>query len=372
LEEEQRQVQIRGLVNLATEIGLRIAREVLEKPSLYNELRFPPNMPDIRVNNAIRVMTVEAKTKGALANVGQILGAVGQQNYRGKPFVPTLSGGRRVLPTTDMDDDRPESRGFISSSFMSGLSPEELFLLQKGGRENLLDTALKTAETGTIQRRMSKAFETLHVSADGSVRNTIGTMFAPIYNNGYRIGNTVMVQNQDGTSVPSFMDIKAAIFHLNTKRGWVPKNVEEKIEKNKQILEDDPTFNSNKEDYPMTKPEEEQEEVPSIIKKKKKVTTKKQKEISEAEKFEVYQPKYKENTSGVRKLSRFEKVRIIGTRATQLANNSAPLVEVDPEEHDPVVIATKEYYAGVLDLYIIRRFTDGSYQKVKPTLENIQ
>lgn len=381
LEEEQRQTQIRGLVNLATDIGLRIAREVLEKPSLYNELRFPPNMPNIHVNNAIGVMTVEAKTKGALANVGQILGAVGQQNYRGKPFVPTLSGGKRVLPTTDMDDDRPESRGFISSSFMSGLSPEELFLLQKGGRENLLDTALKTAETGTIQRRMSKAFETIHVSADGSVRNTIGTMFSPVYNNGYRIGNTVMVQNQDGTTVPSFMDIKAAIFHLNTKRGWVPKNVEERVEKNKNILMDDPTFKNNKEDYPMIKPEEDKKEgedeispnkTIKIIKKKRAPKKASINEASEAEKFETYERKYKDNTSGVRKLSRFEKARIIGTRATQLANNSAPLVEVDENEHDPVVIATKEYYAGVLELYIIRRFTDGSYQKVKPTLDNIE
>lgn len=366
LEEEQRQIQIRELVNMATEIGLRIAKEVLEKPGLYNYLRYPKDMPNIYVNNSIGVMTVDAKTKGSIANVGQILGAVGQQNYRGKPFEPTLSGGKRVLPTTDMDDDRPESRGFISSSFMSGLTPEELFMLQKGGRENLLDTALKTAETGTIQRRMSKAFETLHVSPDGSVRNTIGTMFSPIYNSGYRIGSTVLVQNTDGSSsVPSFMDIKSTILQLNAKRGWVPKNIAENIEKNRENLEN--TYTGTKETYATDFTSAPQPK--RVIRKK---VIKKTNDVPVEDTYQIYDRKFKDGPpSRVRKLSRFEMARIIGTRAVQLSNNSNPLVDVEEGEIDPIVIATKEYDAGVLDLYIIRKFADGTYQKVKPTLDNI-
>ena len=70
------------------------------------------------------------------------------------------------------------------------------------------------------------------------------------------------------------------------------------------------------------------------------------------------------------KLTKFERARIIGTRATQLANNAPPLVDV-AGEIDPVNIAKMEYQAGVLDLYIVRKFADGTYQIVRPTLANI-
>ena len=43
-----------------------------------------------------------------------------------------------------------------------------------GGREGLIDTAVKTAETGYIQRRLIKALEDLMVQYDGSVRNSLG------------------------------------------------------------------------------------------------------------------------------------------------------------------------------------------------------
>lgn len=42
------------------------------------------------------------------------------------------------------------------------------------GREGLVDTAVKTAETGYLQRRLVKCLEDLVVHYDGSVRNAIG------------------------------------------------------------------------------------------------------------------------------------------------------------------------------------------------------
>ena len=45
------------------------------------------------------------------------------------------------------------ARGFVESSFMQGLTPTEFFFHAMGGREGLIDTAVKTSETGYIQRK---------------------------------------------------------------------------------------------------------------------------------------------------------------------------------------------------------------------------
>ena len=43
-----------------------------------------------------------------------------------------------------------------------------------GGREGLIDTAVKTSETGYIQRRLVKAMETVMARYDTTVRNSRG------------------------------------------------------------------------------------------------------------------------------------------------------------------------------------------------------
>ena len=70
------------------------------------------------------------------------------------------------------------------------------------------------------------------------------------------------------------------------------------------------------------------------------------------------------------KITKFEKSRIIGTRARQIANNAPPLVDIGTEM-DPVKIALMEYEQGILPLYVIRRHPDNSYDIVHPTLDNI-
>eukprot|EP00965_Chrysotila_dentata_P020560 681024-Pleurochrysis_carterae.AAC.2 len=61
------------------------------------------------------------------------------------------------------DDYGPESRGFVENSYLRGLTPQEFFFHAMGGREGLIDTAVKTAETGYIQRRLVKAMEDITV-----------------------------------------------------------------------------------------------------------------------------------------------------------------------------------------------------------------
>ena len=50
-----------------------------------------------------------------------------------------------------------------------------------GGREGLIDTAVKTSETGYIQRRLVKAMEDMMVKYDGTVRNAGGEVLQFLY-----------------------------------------------------------------------------------------------------------------------------------------------------------------------------------------------
>lgn len=50
----------------------------------------------------------------------------------------------------------PAAKGFVVNSFFSGLTATEFFFHTMGGREGLVDTAVKTAQTGYMQRRMVK------------------------------------------------------------------------------------------------------------------------------------------------------------------------------------------------------------------------
>jgi len=118
--------------------------------------------------NNFKVM-VTAGSKGSKINISQVIACVGQQNVEGKriPF-----GFRhRTLPHFIKDDYGPESKGFVENSYLAGLTPNEFYFHAMGGREGLIDTAVKTSETGYIQRRLIKAMEGLMVHYDGTVRN---------------------------------------------------------------------------------------------------------------------------------------------------------------------------------------------------------
>nr|KAG5708273.1 hypothetical protein BaRGS_021207 [Batillaria attramentaria] len=120
--------------------------------------------------NNFKAMVV-AGSKGSKINISQVIACVGQQNVEGKriPF-----GFRyRTLPHFIKDDYGPESRGFVENSYLAGLTPSEFYFHAMGGREGLIDTAVKTAETGYIQRRLIKAMESVMVKYDGTLRNQV-------------------------------------------------------------------------------------------------------------------------------------------------------------------------------------------------------
>lgn len=75
----------------------------------------------------------------------------------------------RTLPHFPRGDKAPEAKGFVAASFYSGLSATEFFFHTMGGREGLVDTAVKTAETGYMSRRLMKSLEDLYMHYDGTV-----------------------------------------------------------------------------------------------------------------------------------------------------------------------------------------------------------
>ncbi|KAJ1619977.1 hypothetical protein T492DRAFT_403427 [Pavlovales sp. CCMP2436] len=86
------------------------------------------------------------KWQGSNINISQIIGCVGQQNVEGKRI--PYGFRNRTLPHFTKDDFGPESRGFVENSYLRGLTPQEFFFHAMGGREGLIDTAVKTSETG--------------------------------------------------------------------------------------------------------------------------------------------------------------------------------------------------------------------------------
>ncbi|OCK95282.1 DNA-directed RNA polymerase II subunit RPB1 [Cenococcum geophilum 1.58] len=129
------------------------------------------------LNNAIQMAL--SGSKGSAINISQMTALVGQQSVEGKriPF----GFKYRSLPHFTKDDYSPEARGFVENSYLRGLTPTEFFFHAMAGREGLIDTAVKTAETGYIQRRLVKALEDVMVKYDGTVRNSLGDIVEFVY-----------------------------------------------------------------------------------------------------------------------------------------------------------------------------------------------
>ena len=132
----------------------------------------------LKESNNVKQM-VSAGSKGSFINISQMSACVGQQMVEGKriPF----GFKYRTLPHFTKDDYSPESRGFVENSYLRGLTPQEFFFHAMAGREGLIDTAVKTAETGYIQRRLVKALEDVMIKYDGTVRNSLGDVIQFAY-----------------------------------------------------------------------------------------------------------------------------------------------------------------------------------------------
>ena len=147
--EEEFETQVNSILNQATSESGKIGLKSLGK------------------NNRFVIM-VNAGSKGSDLNISQMISCLGQQNVDGKRIPYGFEN--RTLPHFTKYDDSPGARGFVESSYINGLSPQELFFHAMGGRVGLIDTAVKTSTTGYIQRRLIKGLEDLMVSYDMTIR----------------------------------------------------------------------------------------------------------------------------------------------------------------------------------------------------------
>ena len=151
---------IGAMKNVANQINSEVV-ESLKKTA--------PGEPANRI-----VQMVDSGSKGSDQNITQMVGTLAQQLIEGKRVQYTLQD--RTLPHFARYDDGVESRGFVEHSFVDGLMPGEFFFHAQAGREGLIDTAVKTSDTGYIQRRLMKTMEDQHVEYDGTVRNVTGSI----------------------------------------------------------------------------------------------------------------------------------------------------------------------------------------------------
>jgi len=139
------------------------------------------------------VVMFNAGSKGSEINIQQMTACLGQQNVDGKRIPYGFE--HRTLPHYTKYDDSAIARGFVESSYINGLSPQELFFHAMGGRIGLIDTAVKTSTTGYIQRRLIKGLEDLMVNYDMTIRTNKSKLVQFSY--GEDSIDTVKVENQE-------------------------------------------------------------------------------------------------------------------------------------------------------------------------------
>ena len=89
-----------------------------------------------------------------------MVACVGQQNVDAKRIPNGYND--RALPHFTKYNVSPEAKGFVENSFINGLTPEEFFFHAMGGREGLIDTAVKSITGDTeiviMENRVNRVF----------------------------------------------------------------------------------------------------------------------------------------------------------------------------------------------------------------------
>ena len=170
---EEFETRVNNILNQASSQAGKIGRNNLDKDNRF-------------------VIMVNAGSKGSDLNISQMISCLGQQNVQGKRI--PYGFNNRTLPHYNKFDDSPRARGFVENSYINGLDPDELFFHAMGGRTGLIDTAVKTSQTGYIQRRLIKGLEDLKVEYDMTVRNNMGKIVQFSY--GDDCIDTTKIENQ--------------------------------------------------------------------------------------------------------------------------------------------------------------------------------
>jgi DNA-directed RNA polymerase subunit A' len=139
------------------------------------------------------IVMAKIGARGSLLNAIQMAAMLGQQAVRGKRIARGYR--RRTLMHFRRGDVGAFSRGFVFSPFTKGLTPTEYFFHSVGGRESLVNTAIRTARSGYMQRRLINALQDLIMGTDGTVRDSRNVIVQFSYGEG-KIKEAKPVQKQ--------------------------------------------------------------------------------------------------------------------------------------------------------------------------------
>ncbi|MGC8936003.1 MAG: DNA-directed RNA polymerase subunit A' [Candidatus Methanomethylicaceae archaeon] len=127
----------------------------------------------LKENNSALLMA-RTGARGSLMNLAHMVACVGQQSVRGERI--NRGYQNRTLPHFKPGDLGARAHGFVYSSYKDRLNPIEFFFHAMGGREGLVDTAVRTSQSGYMQRRLINALQDIRVEYDGTVRATGGSI----------------------------------------------------------------------------------------------------------------------------------------------------------------------------------------------------
>nr|XP_053636926.1 DNA-directed RNA polymerase III subunit RPC1-like [Cherax quadricarinatus] len=162
---------------------------------------------ELHKTNAALNMAISG-SKGSFINISQMIACVGQQAISGKRAPNDFED--RSLPHFERHSKIPAAKGFVSNSFFSGITPTEFVFHAMAGREGLVDTAVKTSETGYMQRRLVKLLEDLYVAYDMTVRNSAQDIIQIRYG-----GDGLDPTQLEGSTGP--VDLQRVLDHIRAK-----------------------------------------------------------------------------------------------------------------------------------------------------------
>jgi len=196
--EKIRELKVSSILDKARDMSMKIAKEELSEDNGF-------------------VGTVKAGSKGEYFNLIQISSLLGNQMHMGSRIHPVFNREKRTLPHYPIEnqtlEQEFESRGFIKSSFLRGLNPQEFIFHSMAGREGISQTSMNTSSSGYTQRKMVKVMEDIQVKYDGTERNTNNWVFQWSYG-GDGFDRTECSFNTKNNNV-FFIDVNQVASRLN-------------------------------------------------------------------------------------------------------------------------------------------------------------
>lgn len=166
------------------------------------------------------ILMVLSGAKGNKDNSYQIMVSAGQNFYQGQRMPIDYTYNTRSLASFVKGDRRLMARGLCVHSFAEGLTPQELFFLQKAGRKNLTDTSQTTFIPGQIRRELSSFMLDIRVQNDGSVRTSSNEIVQFSYNGDGFDPGSLYKENFFGYSAPFFTKVKDTARSLRKRRKY--------------------------------------------------------------------------------------------------------------------------------------------------------